>query len=298
MALHQYPLLQINDGIEILALASSVEILQQFLKHWGILPKDAKVDGRFGPFTKAAVERFQSMRPPGSRFAPQGLTVTGIVDQGTWAELLQVPLNEVELLPRPELDAIPAVLGFDIDTLINTAVLPSLKGIARRTVPFILAECTANQVHDKGQVAYILATAEHESHLGNLMTEIGDEDYFRRSYDPPSNVAKQLGNQVKGDGPRYRGRGFVQITGRRNYTDWAKHLNIDLLNQPEMATIPPIAAKILVMGMMQGTFTGAALGEFVQEGHRDFVEARQVVNGHDRATHIAEIAQVYFNSLI
>jgi hypothetical protein len=64
-----------------------------------------------------------------------------------------------------------------------------------------------------------------------------------------------------------------------------------------MATIPRIAAKILVIGMMQGTFTTAALGEFVDGNNRDFVEARQVVNDHDRAEHIAEIAEIYYKAL-
>jgi hypothetical protein len=297
MTTHKHPQLQINDGIDILELTGHVEVLQQRLKDWGILPKDAKVDGRFGPFTKASVERFQTMRPPGSTFVPEGLQVTGIVDQNTWAELLKVSPSEIELLPRPTPDEIPDIPGFDIDGIIQNAVLSDLRGVARRTVPLILAECIANGVSDRGMIAYILATAEHESHLGNLMTEIGNEDYFSRNYDPPGNVARQLGNIEQGDGPRYRGRGFVQITGRRNYTDWKKRLGIDLVNQPELATIPRIAAKILVIGMKQGTFTGAALGEFVAGNKLDFVEARQVVNDHDRAEHIAEIARFYYKAL-
>lgn len=297
MATHKHPQLQINDGIEVPELSGHVEVLQQWLKNWGILPRDAKVDGRFGPFTKASVERFQTMRPPGSQFVPEGLQVSGVVDKNTWAELLKVSPDEIELLPRPEKEVIPDVPGFDIDRIVANAVLSDLRSVARRTVPLILAECIANGVTDRGKIAYILATAEHESHLGNLMTEIGDEDYFSRSYDPPSNVARQLGNIEKGDGPRYRGRGFVQITGRRNYTEWTSRLRVDLVNQPEMATIPRIAAKILVIGMMQGTFTTAALGEFVDGNNRDFVEARQVVNDHDRAEHIAEIAEIYYKAL-
>jgi Putative peptidoglycan binding domain/Chitinase class I len=297
MATHKHPQLQINDGIEVPELSGHVEVLQQWLKNWGILPRDAKVDGRFGPFTKASVERFQTMRLPGSKFVPEGLQVSGVVDKNTWAELLKVSPGEIELLPRPENEVTPDVPGFDIDRIVANAVLSDLRSVARRTVPLILAECIANGITDKGKIAYILATAEHESHLGNLMTEIGDEDYFSRSYDPPSNVARQLGNIEKGDGPRYRGRGFVQITGRRNYTDWAMRLGVDLVNQPEMATIPRIAAKILVIGMTQGTFTGAALGEFVTENNRDFVEARQVVNDRDRAEHIAAISQFYYKAL-
>lgn len=296
--MYQHPQLQINDGIDVPELTDHVEVLQQWLKNWGMLPRDSKVDGRFGPFTKAAVERFQSLRPAGSQFVPAGLQVTGTVDQNTWAELLKVSPHEIKLLPRPETKLISSVPGFEIDRLIQKAVLSSLRNVARRTVPLILTECIANSITDRGKIAYILATAEHESHLGNLMTEIGDEDYFSRSYDPPSRVARQLGNIQPGDGPKYRGRGFVQITGRRNYTDWSDRLNVDLVNRPEMATLPQIAAKILVIGMNKGTFTGAALGSFVAGNTRDFFNARQVVNGHDRAKDIAEIAQAYYAALI
>jgi Putative peptidoglycan binding domain len=297
MAIYKHPQLQLNDGIEILELADHVEVLQQWLKNWGILPKGSKVDGRFGPFTKASVERFQTLRPPGSQFVAEGLQVTGGVDQNTWAELLKVSPSEIEMLPRPEATTILTVSGFDTDRIIQNAVLSDLRSIARRTVPLILAECIANSVTDKGKIAYILATAEHESHLGNLMTEIGDEDYFSHSYDPPSGVAHDLGNINKGDGPKYRGRGFVQITGRRNYADWKDRLGVDLVNQPEMATLPQIAAKVLVIGSIKGTFTGAALGDFIAGNTRDFFNARQVINGHDRAKDIAEIAQIYYNTL-
>lgn len=295
--MYKHPQLQINDGIDIPELTDHVEVLQQWLKNWGILPKDSKVDGRFGPFTKASVERFQSLRPSGSKFVAAGLQVTGVVDRNTWAELLKVSPSEIEILPRPEAITVPSIPGFDIERIIQKAVLSDLQRVARRTVPLILAECIANGVTDKGKIAYILATAEHESHLGNLMTELGDENYFR-AYDPPSGVARALGNIELGDGPKYRGRGFVQITGRRNYTDWANRLNVDLVNKPEMATLPQIAAKILVIGMIQGTFTGAKLGSFVAGNTRDFVNARQVVNDHDRAEHIAEIAQFYYKALV
>jgi hypothetical protein len=296
--MYRHPQLQINDGIEIPDLMDHVEVLQQWLKNWGILPRDSKVDGRFGPFTKASVERFQSLRPPGSKFVEAGLQVTGVVDRNTWAELLKVFPDEIELLPRAEVVPIPTVPGFDIDRIIDKAVLPDLRAVARRTIPLILAGCVTNGNTDRGKIAYILATAEHESHLGNLMTEIGDEDYFRHSYDPPGRVAQALGNTERGDGSKYRGRGFVQITGRRNYSDWANRLGIDLVNQPEMATLPRIAAKILVIGMIKGTFTGKALGSFISGDTRDFVNARRVVNGLDRAEHIAQIAQAYYRTLV
>ena len=100
-----------------------------------------------------------------------------------------------------------------------------------------------------------------------------------------------LGNNQAGDGVRFKGRGYVQITGRRNYTDWSRRLGVDLVGNPQMAQDPRIASRILVEGMMRGTFTGRGLGDYVGNGRADFVNARRTVNGTDRAGGIAQIAQ-------
>src|SRR5262245_64481512 len=93
--------LQLNDGIiNTPHLVDDVEILQKRLKDWGVLPTNAKVDGLFGPATEAAVELFQKKRPAGSKFVPQGLKVTGVVDRDTWAELMKVVPNEIEIVSR------------------------------------------------------------------------------------------------------------------------------------------------------------------------------------------------------
>lgn len=55
---------------------------------------------------------------------------------------------------------------------------------------------------------------------------------------------KDLGNVHPGDGVKYKGRGFIQITGRYNYTQAAKDLGIDLVNHPELAERPDVAAKV------------------------------------------------------
>lgn len=55
---------------------------------------------------------------------------------------------------------------------------------------------------------------------------------------------KDLGNVYQGDGPKYIGRGIIQLTGRANYENMSKLLNIDLTNQPELACDPIIATKI------------------------------------------------------
>ncbi|MGA1304892.1 MAG: hypothetical protein ACO3ZD_12695, partial [Cyanobium sp.] len=111
------------------------------------------------------------------------------------------------------------------------------------------------------------------------------DDYENRS---------DLGNNQPGDGRRFKGRGFVQITGRINYSHWSKRLGIDLIGKPELASRPDIAAQILVQGMRDGSFTGLKLDDFVGN---DFVSARKIINGLDRAQQIANIATAYAEAL-
>lgn len=137
------------------------------------------------------------------------------------------------------------------------------------------------------QCAYILATAWHETGRYKYMREIWGPTPAQAKYEG----RKDLGNTVKGDGRKFLGRGFVQITGRRNYTDWSNRLGLDLLKEPQLAEKPEIAVHILVEGMMLGTFTGRKLPDFVHSSTSDYTGARRVVNGTDRAGIIANYAR-------
>jgi muramidase (phage lysozyme) len=87
--------LRLNDGITNAeqSLVGEVKLLQKTLKDWGVLAANETVDGKFGFKTEAAVKLFQSK---------WGLEVDGIVGPKTWAELLNVELFEVTIMPRPE----------------------------------------------------------------------------------------------------------------------------------------------------------------------------------------------------
>lgn len=97
------------------------------------------------------------------------------------------------------------------------------------------------------ELAQFMAQVAHETLGFQRLVEVGNKEYFNR-YDPVHNPqkAKILGNVKKGDGLRYKGRGFIQITGRDNYNRAGKALGIDLVNNPKLASTPDVAAKIAV----------------------------------------------------
>lgn len=172
---------------------------------------------------------------------------------------------------------------------IMSVVPGELKSYAQKSVPLLLQGCAECGVTDPGQMAYVFATTEHESKLGLWMTELSNGNQY--------NGRRDLGNTQPGDGPRFKGRGFCQVTGRTNYKMWSDKLGIDLVSHPEKAADQEIAAKIIVMGMRDGTFTGKKLSHYISGSTQDFRNARRIINGLDRADHIAEIARKYYRVL-
>ena len=146
---------------------------------------------------------------------------------------------------------------------------------------------------DNAKFAYVLATPVVET--GRKMqpiTELGTKKYFDK-YEG----RRDLGNNFAGDGFKYRGRGYVQITGRRNYIDWTKRTGEDLVMHPELALVPDLAGRIAVEGMMLGTFTGSKLADYIHNGQHDFVNARKIINRLDRADEIAKYAKTFLAAI-
>lgn len=225
-----------------------------------------------------------------------------------------------------------------------------MKEEAAANVPRILAECAAAGVTDPNQVAYILATAQHESgfgkekysrsvslvednnkytqnadgtwsakhHLtGNTVTANSEAEldtlYWNTAYGNRTDLGNRPGTN---DGSDYRGRGFVQLTGRDNYskmtdilqeqgytytvdgvTYGTKENPIDLLKHPEHVNLAPdLAARILVEGMVRGTFTTKKLDDYIDGDDVDFFNARKIINGKDKASDIEKIAIKYSES--
>ena len=86
------------------------------------------------------------------------------------------------------------------------------------------------------------------------------------------------------------GRGFVQLTWERNYKLYAKLLNVDIVNNPELAQDPKTAFKILIDGCKFGRFTGVGLGKYLKNGKPNYKGMRRVVNGADKAELIEDYA--------
>ena len=90
----------------------------------------------------------------------------------------------------------------------------------------------------------------------------------------------------------------MQLTWWENYRRATAELGVDFLNNPELALVPEHSADILVVGSMQGWFTGRSIPDYVDFGHYDeFVEARRVINGVDKKHMIAKYAKIFLTAL-
>lgn len=98
------------------------------------------------------------------------------------------------------------------------------------------------------ELAAFLAQAAHETWNFSRMIEksVGDPKFLKYEIKHNPKTAKKLGNVHVGDGEKYRGRGFVQLTGRYNYKTAGQALGLPLEKEPELAADPNIAARIAV----------------------------------------------------
>jgi hypothetical protein len=148
-------------------------------------------------------------------------------------------------------------------------------------------------VADVRHAAYMLATVKHEcAGAWEPVIERGPRDYFNK-YEAGTPSGVELGNSQPGDGFRYRGRGFVQITGRANYLKLghALHLGNKLVENPELALDLDIAYRILSYGMRKGVFTYRNLAKYINDQGCDYFNARRIINRLDQAQKISDYAR-------
>lgn len=156
---------------------------------------------------------------------------------------------------------------------IKDAVLGDKEAQAREA-RFVNA-LNANGITDPKSIATITGQVAHETKF-KTMTERGNGkdadgiDHYFDKYEPNTSVGRGLGNTQVGDGEKYKGRGFVQITGRANYAAVGKKIGVDLINNPTLlATNEDIATKasIAYLNMTVDPSTKKNLMTLAKEGN-------------------------------
>ena len=224
------------------------------------------IDGSFGAKTREAVVHWQR---------ENRLIADGVVGSQTWALLeKQLQVKESAKIDR-------GIFFAQIRSLFGRMSQSQVEGL--NSLLDAVGGCLINEA------AYMLATAYHETaHTMQPIEEYGKgrgRDYGKRlkmSRKPYSDTL-----------PLYYGRGYVQLTWYENYEKAGKKVGVDLLNEPGWALSAPIAAKIMREGMIEGWFTGKKLNDYVGLRTADYVSARRIINGMDKAQLIAGYAVVF-----
>lgn len=152
----------------------------------------------------------------------------------------------------------------------------------------ILKIWEAKELDDLRWLAYMLATTYHET--AKTMQPI--EEYGKGKGYRYGKKIKRSGIPYTLPDKIYYGRGYVQLTWFENYRTMSALLGVDLLNSPELALHPNIAAQIMFEGMTNGTsnfgdFTGKSLEQYFNDKKEDPINARRIINGLDKAELIA-----------
>lgn len=157
----------------------------------------------------------------------------------------------------------------------------------------IISEYNRLCINDLRKLAYVLATAYHET--ARTMAPI--PEYGKgKNYDYGKKIKMSrkpysLPNQI------YYGRGFVQLTWYENYEAMGKQLSLDLLNSPDLLLTLKPSIDVMFIGMTKGMFTGRKLADYFTENKTDWVNARKIINGLDAANTIAGYAKIFYNAL-
>ena len=224
---------------------------------------DAKpIDGDFGPGTESAVKACQSDR---------GLPVTGDVD-GLTEQAVGLDQPDQTKFPVPVIDR------FGADHAVRMFSPHTRRRNIEENLPHILSALREADMDDRDLVLMALATIRAETEgfepiderVSSFNTAPGAHPFNK--YDDRGD----LGNRGRPDGERYKGRGFIQLTGRTNYEEIGQRIGRGsaLVDTPELANEPRVAAQILseFIKAKQNAVKYAVLGN-------DLKMARKLVNG-------------------
>lgn len=144
--------------------------------------------------------------------------------------------------------------------------------------PVIVAALKAEGIAQDPVLAAAAATLKAE--VGSSLAPVSEGvpsganpyDYFEGVYGVGTSIGAKLGNTASGDGYKYRGRGFIQLTGKNNYATFGKRVNQNLLANPDLALTPTIAAQVLAAYFKDRGVAAAA-------NRGDWQAVRRYVNG-------------------
>lgn len=233
-----------------------VRLLQQALVEHHFDP--GAIDGNFGTGTESALIAFQRS---------QNLLADGIAGPRT--------LTELGLVPNIAPPTRPGAMSIQVASrMCPGAALKNIKA----NLPVLLQSLAVHSLQDRSMTLMAVATIRAET--GSFLPVNEGESRFNTS---PTGHAfdlydyrKDLGNIGAPDGGMFRGRGFIQLTGRHNYSRYGARLNppVDLVAQPNLANSPEVAADLLCLflGDRERQIKEALL-------HQDLGAARRLVNG-------------------
>ena len=194
--------------------------------------------GKFGPKTDAAVKAWQSAN---------GLTADGIVGDGTWSKMFggAAPVAAAPAAPIANSGNLKLanLKGHIPDAVI--AMIPDTAAKFGINTPLRLAHFLAQCGHESGGFR---ATQENLNYSAKGLngifrkyfpTEAAAAAYARQ----PQKIASKVygnrmgnGNEASGEGYKFRGRGYIQLTGKENYTAFGKSIGEDILSNPDVVS--------------------------------------------------------------
>lgn len=206
--------------------------------------------GKFGPKTEAAVKGWQSAH---------GLTPDGIVGDATWAKLfapvVETPAQQVIVQP---VASIAPQTAFKLDNLkghIPQGVIDQIPDTASKfgiTNNLRLAHFLAQCGHESGGFRAVSENLNYSAKglLGIFRKYFTNVNLALQYERKPEKIANRVyasrmgnGNEASGDGYKYRGRGYIQLTGKDNYSLFDATVAESIIAQPDLvATKYPLAS--------------------------------------------------------